>query len=243
MANRRSVIGDDAERLRPTVPVRHESAGLDAPVRFAQPTSSSPSMGRSFAWASRCGLFPPPASIHRISTTMPRFAPSSMPSSSPGHVHRTGITPSSTVCRRRSWEHVAFESGRATLPRTKTGRRVVPLAARVLDLLARLPRINGNPYVFAAGRDEAVTYKTTRRVFAEACERAGLQNTRLHDLRRSVATGLAASGVNAYTLRDVLGHSTLAMSNRYVRTAGDVLAEATERAAALASDAMTGSLR
>ena len=117
------------------------------------------------------------------------------------------------------------------------------LAARVLDLLARLPRINGNPYIFAGGRDVAVTYKTTRRVFAEACERAGLKNTRLHDLRRSVATGLAASGVNAYTLRDMLGHSTLAMSNRYVRTASDGLAEATERAAALTSDAMTGSLR
>ena len=30
-------------------------------------------------------------------------------------------------CLSMAWEHVAFESGRATLPRTKTGRRVVPL--------------------------------------------------------------------------------------------------------------------
>ena len=45
-----------------------------------------------------------------------------------------------------------------------------------------------------------VTYKTTRDLFAAACEVAGLADVRLHDLRRTVATSLAASGTNAYTL-------------------------------------------
>ena len=143
-------------------------------------------------------------------------------------------------CLSLTWEHVSFETARATLPKTKTGRRVVPLAASVLDLLAGLPRINGNPWVFAGTKGAATTYKTTRRVFAEACDRAGLADVRLHDLRRSVATNLAASGVNAYTLRDVLGHATLTMSNRYVRSAGDALTEATERADSFASAAMNG---
>ena len=143
-------------------------------------------------------------------------------------------------CLSLAWEHVSLETGRATLPKTKTGRRVVPLAAPVLDLLARLPRINGNPWVFAGTKGAATTYRTTRRVFAEACERAGLADVRLHDLRRTVATNLAASGLNAYTLRDVLGHATLTMSNRYVREAGDALTEATERAASFTSAAMSG---
>ena len=143
-------------------------------------------------------------------------------------------------CLSMAWEHVSFETARATLPKTKTGRRVVPLAAPVLDLLHRLPRVNGNAYVFAGGRGAAVTYKTTRRVFAEACDRAGLCDVRLHDLRRSVATGLAASGLGVFAIRDVLGHSTLAMSNRYVRMAGDALTVATERAAALTAAAMAG---
>lgn len=144
-------------------------------------------------------------------------------------------------CLSMRWENISFETGRATLPRTKTGRRVVPLAAPVLDLLSRLPRINGCPWVFAGARNGApVTYKTTRDLFATACELAGLEDLRLHDLRRSVATNLAAAGVNAYTLRDVLGHATLAMSNRYVRGAGDALTEAMERAAAITSAAMDG---
>ena len=143
-------------------------------------------------------------------------------------------------CLSLAWELVSFETGRATLPRTKTGRRVVPLAAPVLDLLSRLPQINGNPWVFAGTKGAATSYKTVRRVFVDACERAELTDVRLHDLRRSVATNLAGSGVNAYTLRDVLGHSTLTMSNRYVRMAGDALTEATERAAAMTAVAMSG---
>ena len=144
-------------------------------------------------------------------------------------------------CLSMRWEHVSFETGRVVLPETKTGRRVVPLAAPVLELLSQLPRINGCPWVFAGARNGApVTYKTTRDLFAAACEAAGLADVRLHDLRRSVATNLAAAGVNAYTLRDVLGHATLTMSNRYVRAAGDALTDATERAAAIASAAMAG---
>ena len=144
-------------------------------------------------------------------------------------------------CLAMRWEHVSFETGRATLPKTKTGRRVVPLAAPVLELLSRLPRVNGNPWVFAGARNGApVTYRTVRDLFAAACEAARLADVRLHDLRRSVATNLAAAGMNAYTLRDVLGHATLAMSNRYVRAAGDALADAMERAASHAAAAMNG---
>ena len=143
-------------------------------------------------------------------------------------------------CLSLSWANVSFETARAILPTTKVGRRVVPLAAPVLDILSGLPRINGNPWVFAGGRGAAVTYKTTRRVFTEACGMVGLEDVRLHDLRRSVATSLAASGVNAFTLRDVLGHATVTMSNRYVRAANDALTEATERAAAMTAAAMEG---
>ena len=143
-------------------------------------------------------------------------------------------------CLSMAWEHVSFETARATLPKTKTGRRVVPLAAPVLDLLHRLPHVNGNAYVFAGGRGAAVTYKTTRRVFADACERAGLADVRLHDLRRSVATNLAASGLGAFAIRDLLGHSSTAMANRYVRLAGDALTETAERAAAMTAAAMAG---
>ena len=138
-----------------------------------------------------------------------------------------------------AWEHVDVEAGRAVLPKTKTGRRTVPLAAPVAAIIRLQPRISGNPYVFAGARHAAVTYRTTRNVFAMACETAGLGDVRLHDLRRTVATNLAASGLGAFTLRDVLGHSTPHHEQTAtLRMAGEALTEATERAAALTADAM-----
>ena len=139
-----------------------------------------------------------------------------------------------------AWERVNLETGRAALE-TKTGPRVLPLPAAVVNLLDALPRVNGNPWVFAGAKvGTAVGYKLTRSVFAEAVKGAGLVDVRLHDLRRSLATRLAGAGVNAYILRDVLGHKTLAMSNRYVRAAGDALAEAVEKGASITAAAMVG---
>ena len=137
-----------------------------------------------------------------------------------------------------TWEGVDVETGRAILAKTKTGRRVVPLSGPVLAIVTAQPRIAGNPYVFHGARSAAVGYSLVRRVFATACREAGLEDIRLHDLRRTVATNLAGAGLGAFTIRDVLGHSTLTMSNRYVRMASDALTEATERAAALTADAM-----
>ena len=48
----------------------------------------------------------------------------------------------------------------------------------------------------------------------------------MHDLRRTVMTAAAASGVGAHVLRDLLGHKTTAMSDRYFRAVGEPVREA-----------------
>ena len=131
------------------------------------------------------------------------------------------------------WENVDFETGLATLPSTKTGRQTRALGSASLELLASMPRVSDNAHVFAGGvAGTAITYKTVRAVFARAAGAADLTDIRLHDLRRTVATNAAAAGVAIHTLRDLLGHSTLAMSNRYVRRTGGALVEAVEQSSA-----------
>lgn len=145
-------------------------------------------------------------------------------------------------CLSFRWENLNFEMARVVLPTTKTGQRVIPLAGAVLDLLASLLRVNGSPFIFpslyARRGPCAVTYKSARNVFAAACDSAGLNNVRLHDLRRSLATYLAGAGVNAFVLRDVLGHSSITMSARYVQQASGALIDASESAAAYVAAAM-----
>jgi integrase len=45
---------------------------------------------------------------------------------------------------------------------------------------------------------------------------AQLEEVRIHDLRHTVGTYAGATGANAFLVRDVLGHKTLAMTGRYV---------------------------
>ena len=135
------------------------------------------------------------------------------------------------------WEHVDLETGKIVLPATKTGRQTRAVAGLVLVLLSGMPRINGNPFVFAGGRGGALHYSTLRKRFREACRQADIADCRLHDIRRSVATAAAASGLSAFLLRDMLNHKTVAMANRYARQAGSALQDAhdasAERMAAL----------
>ena len=135
------------------------------------------------------------------------------------------------------WEHVAFETGRLTLPATKTGRRQHDLPAPALALLADHPRLND--WCFTTGRG-AIVYKTAHGAFATACKRAGLADVRLHDLRRTVMTSAAAAGVGTHVLRDLLGHKTTAMADRYVRAVGDPVREAREQVGATMAAMMDG---
>ena len=52
--------------------------------------------------------------------------------------------------------------------------------------------------------------------FQEARERARMPHIRFHDLRRSYATWLVQRGGDLGVVRDLLGHSTISMTSRYV---------------------------
>ena len=106
------------------------------------------------------------------------------------------------------WSHVEFQSGRLTLPKTKTGRRVHDLPAPALAILTALPRFNA--YVFTTRGDVPITYRWVRKVFLVAAKRAGLEDVRLHDLRRGYMTNAAAAGVGARVRRALPGATTTA---------------------------------
>jgi integrase len=50
------------------------------------------------------------------------------------------------------WPWIDFERGEARLPDSKTGRKTIYLSAPALDVLARTPRLEGNPYVIPGER-------------------------------------------------------------------------------------------
>lgn len=136
------------------------------------------------------------------------------------------------------WEDVEFETGRLTLPETKTGRRQHDLPSAALAILSGLHQLG--PWAFTTAGDVPITYKTAAAYFGEACRAAGLADVRLHDLRRTVMTCAAAAGVGAHILRDLLGHKSTVMADRYVRAVGNPVRDAREQVAARIAAAMGG---
>ena len=136
------------------------------------------------------------------------------------------------------WEDIDFESGRLILPQTKTGRRVHDLSGRRLRYWRPCHGSARRGASRPAGRRPTRT--NTRAVFAEAVKAAGLEDVRLHDLRRSFMTRAADAGIGVHVLRDLLGHRTAAMADRYVRAVGSPVREARQQIGAAVAAEMAG---
>jgi len=111
--------------------------------------------------------------------------------------------------RLMQWSEVDLAKGQWTIPgeRAKNGAPcVVPLAEAMLDLLDALPRFVGGDYVFTAG-DGSTPYanliKPKRRIERDS----GVTGWRLHDLRRTAASGMGDLGIPGETIARVLNHS------------------------------------
>lgn len=122
---------------------------------------------------------------------------------------------------RARWEDVDLERAQIRIPETKAGRTYhVPLTAPALALLRALPRIEGNPFILPGAKpgEHLVNIdKPWRRVRA----RAGTEDVRLHDLRRTLGSWLAQAGNSLHLIGRVLNHSNSSTTEIYVRFAQD----------------------
>jgi integrase len=104
------------------------------------------------------------------------------------------------------WQHVDFERGILFLPDSKTGRKPVYLSAPAIQLLASLPRLEGNPYIIA-GMKDAAPRADLKKPWAAVTKAAGLQGVRLHDLRHSFASIGAGASLGLPIIGKLLGHT------------------------------------
>ncbi len=113
------------------------------------------------------------------------------------------------------WSSVDLERGAIDLPDAKTGPRLVALGAPAVELLQKIDR-NEHPSVFQRRSGAAITKWMVEKAWKKLRFATGLENIRVHDLRHTVGTYAGAAGFNAFVIRDLLGHKTLAMTSRYV---------------------------
>jgi integrase len=110
------------------------------------------------------------------------------------------------------WAEVDLDAGTLTIPgeRVKNGRTLmVPLVPAAASILRSTPRREGRIYVFgqrgaAFNGWEKSTADLRRRVMAATGRE--LVDFRLHDLRRSAATGMADIGIAPHIIEAALNH-------------------------------------
>lgn len=117
------------------------------------------------------------------------------------------------------WEHIDLQNRTAFLSDTKNGEsRTVPLSTVAVQVLAELPR-------HISGVVIPVKFFTLDAAFKRARKRAGLDDVRFHDLRRTAITRMAEKLPNVIELAAVSGHKSLMVLKRYYRPTAAELAQ------------------
>jgi integrase len=137
------------------------------------------------------------------------------------------------------WEHVDIERAYLGLPDSKTGQKVLYLNAPALQVLAELPRVEGNPFVIC-GEREGAHLVNLEKPWQRIRARAGLDDVRLHDLRHSFASIGAAGGLSLPMIGKLLGHTQAATTERYAHLAADPVRAANEAIGERIAAAMRG---
>ena len=140
-----------------------------------------------------------------------------------------------TGCRRNeimglAWDDLDFASGEMRLRDSKTGGRVVPLPPAAAEVLAGLPRVDGNPWVFP-GRRKGTHQVNINDSWDRIRRRAGFDDVRLHDLRHTFASRALAIGEGLPMIGKLLGHTQVNTTARYAHLARESVQASTARVA------------
>lgn len=157
---------------------------------------------------------PPNVSRGDLDAILARCAPDLRPVAN--LIYETGLRRNEAL--HLDWREVDLPARMLYVGKAKTDRGVRPVALNGVAYLvlrdlqeARVAPLTGADPVFPALTDP----KEVTRAFGRAARAANLPRVTLHKLRGSVATRLLAQGVGVSVVRDILGHSTVGVTDRY----------------------------
>jgi integrase len=148
----------------------------------------------------------------------------------------TGMRPDE--CYRLRWEAITWSNGRngtllVTHGKTSAARRILPITMRVRTLLEQrwesLERPSEGWVWEATTRSGHIERSSLKRQHSEAVRTSEVRPFVLYSLRHTFLTRLGESGCDAWTLARIAGHSSIAISARYVHPSEDAVLKAMDR--------------
>jgi len=146
-----------------------------------------------------------------------------------------------------TWSQIDFEVRSIRIEKTKSGRiRHIPINDGLFKQFLKLKSDNGqSPFVFLNPETKR-PFLDMKTPFKRACKISGIEGMRFHDLRHTFATRLVANGIDVETVRDLLGHHSILVTQRYVhssderkRKAVEILNKKTEKKAKIVTKMVT----
>ncbi|MEA1889527.1 MAG: site-specific integrase [Pseudomonadota bacterium] len=135
-----------------------------------------------------------------------------------------------TGCRSQemlglTWSRVDLQAGIFYLEahHTKTGRnRSIPLNSKARSAIESRARFHADfcpdsPWVFCSKKGERI--QSVKKSFARAGNDAEIVDFRIHDMRHTCAAWLVSAGAALAEVRDLLGHASITMTERYAHLA------------------------
>lgn len=127
-----------------------------------------------------------------------------------------------TELLKTRWEDVDMVRCELRLPETKAGRvHYVLLSPPAMSLLERMPREHGNPHLLPSTKVPGHHLVNIEKPWRRVRKAAGVEDVRLHDLRRTVGSWLAQAGNSLPLIGRVLGHTNASTTQIYARLGDD----------------------
>jgi integrase len=104
------------------------------------------------------------------------------------------------------WSDIDWKQRTLSIPKTKNGEALLaPLSHAAVARLKLVPRMQDNPYIIC-GRKAGQALVNLNDAWNRIRTTAGLQDLRIHDLRRTVGSWLVRDGASLHLVGSVLNH-------------------------------------
>jgi len=122
---------------------------------------------------------------------------------------------------RMAWCDLSIDRGLWRVPGEESKNNeplIIILSAPVIRILQRRKNTTaGSEWVFPSPVDIAKPIQEPRRAWRRILKSAGIENLRIHDLRRSLGSWLASGGASLPMVGRILGHKTASATMVYAR--------------------------
>jgi len=123
--------------------------------------------------------------------------------------HNLTYTPEITEIGKREYKTIL------QTPKSNNSIRIIPMSNKIYELLKSLPR--NSEYVFSSSKTNThFGIKWTEKVWNKKTKGTKFEDRTFHDLRHTFATMLLLKGANLIELKELLGHSSVKITEIYL---------------------------